>query len=707
MPKNFEEPYRYTQNRELSWLRFDRRVLEEAADPGVPALDRLKFVSIFSSNLDEFFMVRVGSLFDLAHMTPDNTDNKTDWTPAEQLHHIYRVIPGLLAMKQQIYTAVMETLAQSGIQDVSPETLDAGELKQINRFFKTELLPILSPIVIVPNHPVPHLVNKRLYAAALLESKKGHKAIGIVPAPDSAPPFFLLPGETRFVRTENILLRWLPTLFDAYTVKESCVLAVTRNADISFDDEKFEDDEEDFRRQMKKLLKQRDHLAVVRLELSRTVSEEFQKTLSMLVRVQTHQVFADSSPLNMRYVFRLTGDLPKEVSARLLYPAYRPRWAEELRQNQPILAQVQQRDRLLFYPYDSVKPFLRLLNEAAENPQVLSIKITIYRLASSKIAQTLCRSAENGKEVLVLMELRARFDEENNLVWSKMLEESGCQVIYGAEGFKCHSKICLITLRSRNKTSYLTQIGTGNYNEKTNAMYTDLCLMTADQTIGEDAAAFFRNMLVNKLDGTYQQLCVSPFGIKEMLLQNIDRQIALGQSGYVCIKANSVTEREVIDKLAAASRAGVEVQLIIRGICCILPGVAGETENIHVTSVVGRFLEHGRIYQFGRGDDTEFYISSADLMTRNLNRRVEIACPVHDMLLRKQLKWILDSQLRDTAKAGLLLPDGSYCRKHSAVPFDSQDYFMQQSPHEPAQLVREAPRFLQRLKELMKGVPHA
>ncbi len=517
MPKNFEEPYRYTQNRELSWLRFDRRVLEEAADPGVPALDRLKFVSIFSSNLDEFFMVRVGSLFDLAHMTPDNTDNKTDWTPAEQLHHIYRVIPGLLAMKQQIYTAVMETLAQSGIQDVSPETLDAGELKQINRFFKTELLPILSPIVIVPNHPVPHLVNKRLYAAALLESKKGHKAIGIVPAPDSAPPFFLLPGETRFVRTENILLRWLPTLFDAYTVKESCVLAVTRNADISFDDEKFEDNEEDFRRQMKKLLKQRDHLAVVRLELSRTVSEEFQKTLSMLVRVQTHQVFADSSPLNMRYVFRLTGDLPKEVSARLLYPAYRPRWAEELRQNQPILAQVQQRDRLLFYPYDSVKPFLHLLNEAAENPQVLSIKITIYRLASSKIAQTLCRSAENGKEVLILMELRARFDEENNLVWSKMLEESGCQVIYGAEGFKYHSKICLITLRNRNKTSYLTQIGTGNYNEKTNAMYTDLSLMTADQTIGEDAAAFFRNMLVNKLDGEYKKLCVSPFGIKDII----------------------------------------------------------------------------------------------------------------------------------------------------------------------------------------------
>lgn len=423
MPKNFEEPYRYTQNRELSWLRFDRRVLEEAADPGVPALERLKFVSIFSSNLDEFFMVRVGSLFDLAHMTPDNTDNKTGWTPAEQLHHIYRVIPGLLAMKQQIYAAVIDDLARSGVQDVLSEALGTDDLKRVNRFFKTELLPVLSPIVIAPNHPVPHLVNKRLYAAALLESKKGHGAVGIVPVPDSAPPYLLLTDGKRFVRTENILLRWLPTLFDAYTVRESCILAVTRNADISFDDEKFEDNEEDFRRQMKKLLKQRDHLAVVRLELGRTVSEEFQKILFMLVRVQTHQVFVDECPLNMRYVFRLIGELPKERSSRLLYPSYRPRWAEDLWQNQSILAQVQQKDRLLFYPYDSVEPFLRLLNEAADDPHVLSIKIAIYRLASSsKIAQTLCRAAENGKEVLVLMELRARFDEENNLVWSKMLE---------------------------------------------------------------------------------------------------------------------------------------------------------------------------------------------------------------------------------------------------------------------------------------------
>ncbi len=704
MPKNTEKQYRYTQNRELSWLRFNQRVLEEAADPSVPALERLKFLSIFSSNQDEFFMVRVGSLFDLARMTPDDRDNKTGWTASEQLHKIYQTVPGLLAMKKQIYTAVAEELSCSGIADLLPKELTAEEMKQMNRFFKGDLLPVLSPILLGPNHPVPHLVNKRLYAAALLEDKKGRKAVGLVPMPEDAPPYLLLSGGVRYVRTENVLLRWLPTLFDGYSVRESCVMTVTRNADISFDEEKFEDNEEDFRRQMKKLLKQRDHLAVVRLELSCPVSPEFQKILSELIRVETHQVFVDSCPLNMRYVFRLIGELPKELSLGLSYPACRPRWAEDLRSEMPILSQIQQHDRLLFYPYDSVEPFLRLLNEAAENPQVLSIKITIYRLASSsKIAQALCRAAENGKEVLVLMELRARFDEENNLTWSKMLEESGCQVIYGTEGFKCHSKICLITLRNHNKTSYLTQIGTGNYNEKTNAMYTDLSLMTVDPAIGEDAAAFFRNMLVNRLDGDYWQLCVSPFRIKEMLLEQIDRQIALGKEGYICIKANSVTEREVIDKLAQASQAGVEVQLIIRGICCILPGVPGETENIHVTSLVGRFLEHARIYLFGRGENGAIYISSADLMTRNLNRRVEIACPVHDPYLRGQLKWMLDSQLRDTAKASLMLPDGSYCRKHSAVPFDSQDYFLRHSPHIPAEPPQKTGRLRRWLETLTKG----
>ena len=701
MSKDTQQQYRYTQNRELSWLRFDRRVLEEAADTTVPALERLKFISIFSSNLDEFFMVRVGSLFDLAHMVPDDTDNKSGWTPAEQLQHVYRAIPGLLTMKKQIYAAVMDELAKSSIEDVSDKQPDAADLKQINRFFKSVLLPVLSPILIGPNHPAPHLVNKNLYAAALLESKKGHRSVGIVPVPDSAPPFLMLADRKRFVRTESILLRWLPTLFDSYSVKESCVITVTRNADISFDEEKFEDNEEDFRRRMKKLLKQRDHLAVVRLELSKQISSDFRKALSLLVRVEESRVFTDSCPLNMHYVYDLIGEIPKEVSARLLYAPYRPRRAEDLTLDAPMIPQITRHDRMLFYPYDSVEPFLRLLNEAADSPQVLSIKITIYRLASSsRVAQALCRAAENGKEVLVLMELRARFDEENNLAWSKMLEESGCQVIYGTEGFKCHSKVCLITLRGRDKARCITQIGTGNYNEKTNAMYTDLALMTADPEIGEDAAAFFRNMPVNKLDGEYRQLSVSPFGIKQMLLENIDRQIALGSEGYICIKANSVTEREVIDKLAEASRAGVEIQLIIRGICCILPGIAGDTENIHVTSVVGRYLEHARIYLFGRGDEAKMWISSADLMTRNLNRRVEIACPVHDRQLREMLRWILDSQLRDTAKACMMLPDGTYCRKQAAVPFDSQEYFMQQSPHVPDEEEKAPPTLLERIRHL-------
>lgn len=704
MSKAVNEQYDYTQNRELSWLRFNQRVLEEAADPSVPPLERLKFVSIFSSNLDEFFMVRVGSLFDIAHMSPEEIDNKTGMTAMEQLRKIYRTIPGLIAMKEQICSAVMEKLRESGIQDVSADGLNEEELKRIGRYFKAEMLPILSPVIIGPHHPVPHLTNKNLYTAALLEDRKGKLSVGIVPLPEALPPYVMLPDGRRFVRTENILLRWTPRLFGAYKTREACVLCVTRNADISFDEEKFEDSEEDFRRQVTQLLKKRDTLSVVRLELSQRVSQAFQSRLSALVKVETHQIYIDSCPLNMKYVFRLVGDLPAETAARLLYRPYAGRWPEDISRERGLLSQLQKQDKLLFYPYDSVEPFLNLLSEAADNPNVLSIKITIYRLASSsRVAHILCRAAENGKEVLVLMELRARFDEANNLAWSKLLEESGCQVIYGMEGFKCHSKICLITMRSHGKTSYITQIGTGNYNEKTNAMYTDLCLMTASDSIGEDAVAFFRNMLVNNLEGEYRQLRVSPFGIKNMLCEQIDGQIRRGPEGYICIKANSVTEREVIDKLCQASRAGVEVQLIIRGICCILPGISGCTENIHITSVVGRYLEHARVYLFGRGEDVSVYISSADLMTRNLNRRVEIACPVHDPQLREQLKWLLNSQLRDTAKASFLLPDGSYSRKHSAVPFDSQAYFMEYSPHTPVPAPVEKRKLTDRISSLFRG----
>lgn len=700
-----QERYQYTQNRELSWLRFNKRVLEEAADVLVPALERLKFVSIFCSNLDEFFMVRVGSLFDISRMRPDDTDNKTGWTASEQLQYIYRAVPELLVMKEQICTAVMETLKSYGIRDVGMEDLTADEMKWVNRFFKAEMLPILSPFVVGPNHPVPHFANKNLYVVALLDGKKSKKAIGIAPLPESLPPVLMLPDGKRFVRMENILLHRLPTLFGSYTAKESCILCVTRNADLSIDDERFEDREEDYRFLMKELLKRRKRLGVVRLELSTAISEDFYERITDMIKVSSYQIFIDSCPLNMQYAFRLIDELPKELTPKLLYTPYKARWPEDLDPNEKILTQVQQHDRLLSYPYDSVEPFLRLLSEAAEDPYVLSIKITIYRLAeSSRIAQILSRAAENGKEVLVLIELRARFDEENNLGWSDILEESGCQVIYGAEDFKCHSKVCLITMRNRNRMSYITQIGTGNYNEKTNAMYTDLSLMTADTEIGEDAAAFFRNMLIDELEGQYTKLCVSPFRIKNMLMEKIDAQIALGEEGYVCIKANSVTEREIIDKMMQASQAGVEIQLIIRGICCILPGIPGYTENIHITSIVGRYLEHSRIYCFGRGKEAEYYISSADLMTRNLIRRVEIACPVLDPVLKEQLRWMLEVGLRDTAKASFMLPDGTYSRKQGAVPLSSQPHFMVHSPHIPIEREVKKPGFADRLRAFMEKI---
>lgn len=673
----------YTQNRELSWLTFNRRVLDEAADNTVPILERLKFVSIFSSNLDEFFMVRVGSLFDIDRISPEETDNKTGWTAGKQLKRIYKRIPGLIADKTVIYGDIENKLRQSGICDLDIDELDREQLKAVHRFFISEIMPILSPIIIGPHHPVPHMPGKQLHAAALLKDKKGKLYVGIAALPENVPPYILLPGSPLYyVRTENILKHMLPVIFDPYAVEDTCVLCVTRNADISFDDEKFDDDETDFRQRVSDMLKKRATLSVVRLELYSDIGDELRSRLKDIVRVSDEQIFVDKCPLNMKYVFKLISELPAETAGSLLYKPYTPRWPEDIRRNCSIIEQIKKHDRLLFYPFDSVEPFLKLLNEAADDPDVISLSITIYRLASSsRIAQTLCRAASNGKKVLVLMELRARFDEANNLEWSSMLEAAGCQVIYGMEGFKCHSKICLIKMRSRGKISYITQVGTGNYNEKTNTMYTDLSLMTASEKIGEDAAAFFRNMLVNNTDGTYQSLAVSPNGIKSMLCRKIDEQIRLGNQGYICIKANSVTELEIMDKLSEASRAGVEVHLIIRGICCLLPGIKGYTDNISVVSIVGRYLEHARIYMFGRGGSADIYIASADLMTRNLNRRVEIACPVYDPEVREQLRWILSCQLKDTAKQGVMMSDGTYKRFEDGVRFDSQDFFMKESPH--------------------------
>ena len=711
MSKNSQkqaETYSYTQNRELSWLRFNQRVLEEANDRTNPPLERLKFISIFSGNLDEFFMVRVGSLFDISMISPSEIDNKTGMTSAEQLIKIYNAIPGLMKLKTQIYASVTEDLRKYGICDLSYFELTTKEQKLIHQYFKANVMPIISPVIIGNRHPVPHLVNKALYVTALLKDNKGKISIGLVPITDALPSYVKIPNtELRYMRIENIILQWASKLFGVYSVEEACVISVTRNADISFDRDKFEDGEEDFRSRVMKLLKKRDRLSVVRLEIDRKISEVFLASLTSLIHVEKRQIYYDACPINMKYVYSLSSELSASKKQALLYTPYKPRWPEDIDPSYSMIDQIRQKDKLLFYPFDSVEPFIRLLNEAAERPDVISIKITIYRLASSsKVARALCRAAENGKEVIVLMELRARFDEANNISWSKLMEDAGCQVVYGIEDFKCHSKICLITMRSKNKLSYITQIGTGNYNEKTNTMYTDLSLMTSSVEIGEDGTAFFQNMLVNNLSGVYSQLLVSPQGIKKAVCELIDEQIKKGPDGYICIKANSITEREVIDKLKEASCAGVEIQLIIRGICCILPGVPTFTDHIYVTSIVGRYLEHARIYCFGKGTEAKLYIASADLMTRNLNRRVEIACPVYNNDIREQLLWILSCQLKDTAKASFMMSDGLYVRKtgQSPIPFSSQQEFMDQSLHSSTQFTPEKNGLLRRLISSVGGL---
>ena len=676
--------YSYTQNRELSWLRFNRRVLEEAGDETVPLLERLKFIAIFTSNLDEFFMVRVGNLFDLSLVSPGEIDNKTGLTPSGQLEQIYSVIPGLIEIKNRLYDDAAALLRREGICDLTMDELTGEERKFVSTCYKAKILPVLSPQIVDAHHPFPHLVSKGLYVAALLRGKKGAASLGFLPVPDRLPAFLTMPGDPgRSIRMETVLHHYAPTLFGEFKVESACVLCVTRSADLSLDAELLEG--EDIRSRMSKLLKKRASQSVERLELSGKMSGEFMKLLKSRIRVESRQIYVDRSPLRMKYVFELIRTLPAERAAALSFPPYRPRWPADLDPKASIIDQVRRRDRLLFFPFDGVDPFLRMLDEAAERPDVLAIRITIYRLASSsRVAHILCKAAENGKEVTVLMELRARFDEANNISWSRLLEESGCKVIYGVEEYKCHSKICLITLRRGDKLSYVTQIGTGNYNEHTNEQYTDLSLMTADEQIGLDGTAFFQNMLVGNLEGTYRHLLVAPAGIKPRLLELIDQEIAKGPEGRIRIKANSMTEREVMDKLAEASQAGVQVQLILRGICCLRPGIPARTENIHVTSIVGRFLEHGRIYCFGRGKNAVVYIASADLMTRNLNHRVEIACPVYDRQVREQLLWILHTQLEDNVKASSLLPDGSYCRKvNTLAPCDSQEVFMKTSIHRP------------------------
>ena len=669
---------RFTQNRELSWLRFNERVLMEATDETVPLLERLKFIAIFTSNLDEFFMIRVGSLFDLSHFKTHTIDQKSGWTPGEQLTHIYEAVRVLYARRQQIYQEVEQQLRVHGICQLRYDELAETEVKFVRQYFKSSIAPILSPQIVDTHHPFPHLQNKALHIGAWLKYKN-NPMFAVIPVPAALPEVIFLPGgETRYIRTEEVILEHVSQIFKSDTILEKTVFCVTRNADINPDDEAFDFDSDDFRGKMKKLLRQRQRLAPVRLELSRPISETFLKYLKEHLPVTQEQVYVTNAPLKMGYAFALPAKLSENKRRALTDTPFTPGVPHGVRLNAPITPQVQAHDILLSYPFEGMDTFLHLIRESAYDPDVISIKITIYRLArKAKLVEYLCAAAEAGKDVTAFIELRARFDEQNNIDWSERLEDAGCTVIYGVENYKVHSKVCLITRRSQGSVQYITQVGTGNYNEKTALQYTDLSLITANPAIGQDANHFFQNLAIGNVSGQYEHLMVAPSSLKTGIIREIDREIAKRGEGRIFIKMNAITDIDLIEKLKQASCAGVRVRMIVRGICCILPDIPEKTENIEVISIVGRFLEHSRVYCFGQGHDERMYIASADFMTRNTEKRVEVACPIYDQAVREKIHYLMDTCWADNVKARALQRDGSYrTRPIHETPIDSQQMLM-------------------------------
>ena len=657
----------YTQNRELSWLRFNERVMDEAKEKGVPAFERLKFISIFTSNLDEFFMIRVGSLYDQTFLSKPQIDNKTGMDPKEQLVEVFRAVAPLYKKRDKIYKEVNRLLADKGISCVEMDHLTQKEKSYTQKYFASFVQPILSPQIINAHHPFPHLINKNLYITLLLKINEKN-AFGIIPVPANLERVIFLPGEgTRYVLLENIVLEYADIVFDNCKIQSKNIICVTRNADVNVGD--YVDDDDDFRHQMKRVLKKRARLAPVRAECIGVMDERLEKFLREKLEIKKDQIFCSHSPLEMSYVFPLMEKLPEKLLHTVTYEKFEPQRPEWFNAGESMMNKVMAQDLLLSYPYEQMEPFLQLIKEAALDDRVISIKITIYRLASkAKLVDYLRIAAENGKDVTVVMELRARFDEANNINWSESLEEAGCTVIYGLKDYKVHSKVCLITFMEKRKIRRITQIGTGHYNEKTAKLYTDLSLMTADDEIGNDAAAYFKNMAIANINGSYSSLLVAPNSMKNKIIALIQGEIEKAKQGneaQIIIKINSLTDRETIDAIKDASQAGVKVYMIIRGICCLLPDIEGYTENVFITSVVGRFLEHSRIYCFGTGDDVKMYISSADFMTRNLNRRVEVACPIKSSEVRNQIMNILDIMLKDNTKARNIRYDGMYEKKET------------------------------------------
>ena len=670
----------YMMNRELSWLKFNERVLNEAGNPRVPLAERLTFAAIYQSNLDEFYRVRVGTLMDQMESAEVVRENKTNMTSEEQVKAILNTTRELDQKKAVIYEQLMGELEPKGIRLINFNKLSADEGKLLETYFDHEIAPYLSANIVSKQQPFPFLKNKDIYAVALLETKGGKSKTAIIPCSNNVFKR-LIDIPTRkgtFMLSEELILHFLPKMFKNYEVKEKSLIRVTRNADI--DTETIYDEDLDYREAMESLIKQRKRMNPVRIELSRELNKKMIRSLCKDIHVEKEHVFLTRVPLDMSFVFALQSYLKGTEQEELFYQRRTPRMTPELDSKSALIPQITKKDVLLSYPFESIKPFINLLYEAAKDETVVSIKMTLYRLANkSQIVDALVEAAENGKEVVVLVELRARFDEESNIIYSRILEEAGCRVIYGLNGYKVHSKLCLISRKTEDGVSYITQIGTGNYNEKTSALYTDLSLITANQEIGKEAAEVFAALLKGETVEQTNVLLVAPKCLQNKVLDMIDEEIAHvknGEEGYIGIKINSLTDKVIINKLVEASQAGVKIEMIVRGICCLIPGIKGYTENIQIVSIVGRFLEHSRIYRFGTKEREKVYIASADFMTRNTVRRVEVAAPVLDEKLKARLDWMFETMMNDDEKGKSLTEKGTYVdRSLNDVKMNSQEMF--------------------------------
>lgn len=672
-------------NRELSWLKFNERVLEEAENPEVPLCERLTFASIYQSNLDEFFMVRVGSLYDQTLLDKKIRENKTGMTSQEQIDAILKCTKQINKRKEAVYEEPMERVAEQGIRILRFNELDEEGAAYLERYFESEIAPLISPTVVGRRQPFPFLRNKEIYAVAVLGSKGKKDRLGIIPCTSNIfGRLIAVPGmQGTYMLAEELILHFAPAVFKGYKIKSKSLLRITRNADIDAD--ALYDEDLDYREFMEGLIKQRKKLAPIRLELSRDIDKKGIAVLCEYLELDESHVFMSSTPLDLSFVFQIQDLLRKHTE--LYFPKRTPQRSDQFQDGKSIIDQIREEDKLLSYPYESIRPFLHLLTEAAEDPDVISIKMTLYRVAKqSKVVEALIEAAENGKEVVVLVELRARFDEENNIGWSRLLEEAGCQVIYGLDGYKVHSKLCLITRKNGGQVEYITQIGTGNYNEKTSRLYTDLSLMTANVEIGLEASNVFQALSKGEVVEHSEHLLVAPKCLQNKVLAMLDEEIAHARNGeeaYAGFKLNSLTDKKIIDKLIEASEAGVKIDMVVRGICCLIPGVEGKTENIRIISIVGRFLEHSRIYIFGNSKRRKYYIASADFMTRNTVRRVEVAAPVYDERLQNKLQDMFDIMLADNQKARYLDAEGNYHRViNEEAPLNSQEYFYAQAYHE-------------------------